>query len=303
VGIASTRRPGFSLDVLGVSTIATAACLVLGLVAVAFGLASPYLLPAALAPAIAVRIARRGWIQETEKVREGFLTTISHELRTPLTPIIGFTKFLLRREDVDPSTRREALASMLERAEHMQRLVEDLLLAAVVGGERSVHSRREPVDVVEVVARTMSSARTTHPDRDFVLETGSPILAVGDSLRLRQVVGNLLDNAAKYSPQDAPVLVRVFREGDEAVIEVADRGRGIPTDKQAEIFRRFRRLESPEKMETGGSGLGLFIVDQLVRAMGGTVTITSRPGGGSTFSVRLEAMAGSALPQRVVRPA
>lgn len=287
----STRA--FLTSPLGVSVVIAIAGCCLGIVALALGRAPLFILPAVLAPAVAVQLAYRSWVRETEKVREGFLTTISHELRTPLTPIIGFAKFLLRREDVDPATRREALASLLERAEHMQRLVEDLLLAASVGGRRSVHARREPVDLVEVVARAVASARVSHPDRKVRFETGSPILAVGDAVRIRQVVANLVDNAVKYSPPNTPVVVRLSRAGDLAVIDVTDHGKGIPSDKLGEIFGKFRRLEHPDRMETGGPGLGLYIVDELVRAMGGAVTVESLPGRGSTFSVRLEAMAGN----------
>jgi signal transduction histidine kinase len=297
LGVASMRRSSskraFLRGTLGASIgVAIAGCC-LGIVAVVLGRAPFIILPAVVAPVIAVHLAYRGWVRETEKARESFLTTISHELRTPLTPIIGFAKFLLRRDEVDPTTRREALASLLERAEHMQRLVEDLLLAASVGSRRSVHARREPVDLVEVVARAVASARVSYPDRELRFEPGSPILAVGDAVRIRQVVANLVDNAVKYSRPNTPVVVRLSRAGDHAVIDVTDRGKGIPSDKLGEIFGKFRRLEDPDRMETGGPGLGLYIVDELVRAMGGTVTVESLPGRGSTFSVRLEAMAGS----------
>ena len=231
---------------------------------------------------------------DTEKMKEHFLATVSHELRTPLTPIIGYAKFLLRREDVPPEVRRDALASLLDQAVHMQRLVEDLLLASMVGGNNTVHARREPVDLNAVVSRTVAASRSSHPKREILIQSDGALLAVGDAVRIMQVLANLLDNALKYSPEETPVEVRLERDGEHVVLSVTDHGRGIPDDKQDEIFTKFRRLENPNTMETGGPGLGLFIVDQLVRAMGGTVTVTSRPGQGSTFSVRLAAMAGGA---------
>jgi len=230
----------------------------------------------------------------TEKMKEHFLATVSHELRTPLTPIIGYAKFLLRRDDVDPQIRKEALGSLLERSEHMQRLVEDLLLASSIdeAGTVRVHSRKEPVDVAEIVARGVSSARVSHPKREFHLQCAGPVLVVGDAIRITQVLANLLGNAVKFSPIDTPITIGVERDCDHAVLSVSDRGRGIPADKHEIIFEKFRRLEDPDTMETGGAGLGLFIVDQLVRAMGGKVSVDSRPGRGSTFSVQLEAIAG-----------
>jgi PAS domain S-box-containing protein len=235
----------------------------------------------------------------TEKMKQHFLSVVSHELRTPLTPIIGYAKFLLRRDDVDPQIRRDALASLLERSEHMQRLVEDLLLASTIddsGGMR-VHARREPVDLTEIVSRGVSSMRVSHPQRQFVFDGSAPMLVLGDQVRIRQVLANLLDNAVKFSPAETPVVVKIEREDDRAILSITDRGRGIPADRQEDIFGKFRRLEDPDRMETGGAGLGLFIVDQLVRAMGGTITVDSAPGRGSTFSVGLEAIAGQATDQ------
>ena len=230
--------------------------------------------------------------RETEKMKKHFLATVSHELRTPLTPIIGFAKFLLRRDDMPESARREALTSVVDRAEHMQRLVEDLLLASSMDevDARPPHARREPVDLAEVVGPVVRSAKTSHPEREIVVEEREPVLAVGDRLRLTQVTANLLSNAVKYSAPDTTVRVVIGREGDRAVLTVIDDGRGIPSDRFEEIFRKFRRLEDPDRMETGGAGLGLFIVDQLVRAMAGVVEVSSRVGRGSTFTVRLPAL-------------
>ncbi len=234
--------------------------------------------------------------RETERMKKHFLATVSHELRTPLTPIIGFAKFLLRRDDVPAQARADALSSIVERAEHMQRLVEDLLLASSIdeGDALKLHARQEPVDVSEIVDGAVRSIRASHPEREIMIEEQEPILASGDKLRLRQVLANLLDNAVKYSPPESTVRVLIRRDGTRAVVSVIDHGRGIPSDKFEDIFRKFRRLEDPDRMETGGAGLGLFIVDQLVRAMGGRVEVTSRVGHGSTFTILIPAMAAQA---------
>ena len=243
--------------------------------------------------------------RETEKMKKHFLATVSHELRTPLTPIIGFAKFLLRRDDMPVSNRREALVAVVDRAEHMQRLVEDLLLASSMdeGDALTLHARREPVDLAEVVGPVVRSVKTSHPEREIVLEEREPVLAVGDRLRLSQVAANLLSNAVKYSAPETTVRIVIGREGDRAVLTVIDEGRGIPSDRFEEIFRKFRRLEDPDRMETGGAGLGLFIVDQLVRAMAGIVEVSSRVGQGSAFTVRLPALDTARMESEGERPA
>ncbi|MGH2794090.1 MAG: PAS domain-containing sensor histidine kinase [Actinomycetota bacterium] len=243
--------------------------------------------------------------RETERMKKHFLATVSHELRTPLTPIIGFARFLLRRDEVPATTRRDALLSVVDRAEHMQRLVEDLLLASSMdeGDALTLHARREPVDVAEVVTRVVRSLKTSKPEREIVIEEREPVLAVGDRLRMSQVAANLLDNAVKYSAPDSTVRVVIDREGDRAVLAVIDEGRGIPSDRFEDIFRKFRRLEDPDRMETGGAGLGLFIVDQLVRAMAGTVEVSSRVGQGSSFTVRLPALDSASREDDTARPA
>ena len=266
---------------------------------VARWLERPVLVAAIVAPALTfgaacqVRIHRRRVLRETEQMRKDFLATVSHELRTPLTPILGFAKFLMRGDLVPPEARRQALTSLLERAEHMQRLVEDLLLASSIdeAGEHAPHARREPVDISEVVDRAVLSVRASHPHRLVWIDESEPVMAIADALRIRQVLANLLDNAIKYSPADSVVRVYVGRDGGRAAISVVDTGRGIPTDRVDDIFRKFRRLEDPDHMETGGPGLGLFVVDQLVRAMGGSIEVRSRPGHGSVFTVRLPALA------------
>jgi PAS domain S-box-containing protein len=236
--------------------------------------------------------------REVEKMKEHFLATVSHELRTPLTPIVGYAKFLLRHENVDEETRHEALVSLLQRAEHMQRLVEDLLLASTIGAGGAgmvMHARREPVDLAALTQRCVAAARVSYPERAIRFEGGgSPLVAVGDQLRISQVLANLIENAVKYSHPPSAILVRLDRRADVGVISVIDRGRGIPADQLEQIFSKFRRLEDPNRMETGGAGLGLYIVDQLVAAMGGRVEVTSRPGQGSTFSVSLPVLAGRA---------
>src|SRR5438874_1591065 len=235
--------------------------------------------------------------REVDKLKDDFISTVSHELRTPLTPIKGYASLLLRRNDEIPAERRrEALQSILERADHMHRLVEDLLLAsrvATTGERRLPEVGRQAVDVGHVAEKALRSFVIAHPLREFRLDAADGAVALGDPIRIEQIVANLVSNAIKFSDEGTAVDVEIAREGVSVHIKVRDTGRGIPADKHEEIFEKFKRLEDPLRMETGGAGLGLFIVRQLARAMGGDATVESELGRGSTFMVTLTVSSSS----------
>jgi PAS domain S-box-containing protein len=236
--------------------------------------------------------------REVDRLKDDFISTVSHELRTPLTPIKGYASLMLRRGDEIPAERRrEALQSILERADHMHRLVEDLLLASRVAntGERRLPEvGRQAVDVGHVAEKALRSFVIAHPLREFRLEAEEGAVALGDPIRIEQIVANLVSNAIKFSDEGTPVDVEIAREGVSVQIKVRDSGRGIPADKFEEVFEKFKRLEDPLRMETGGAGLGLFIVRQLARAMGGDVAVESEVGRGSTFTVTLTVSSSAA---------
>jgi len=253
---------------------------------------------------VAIDITRQ---REVDRLKDDFIATVSHELRTPLTPIKGYATLLLRRHaEIEPERRREALQSIVERSDHMARLVEDLLLTSKIANtaeRRLPEVERKPVDAKMLCERVLRSFKTGHPLRDFRLEAPEDYVAIGDPMRIEQVVANLVSNAVKFSDEGSPVDVQLDRAAHEIRFQVTDEGRGIPADKHEEIFEKFKRLEDPLRMETGGAGLGLFIVKQLVRAMGGTVSVTSVVGRGSTFTVSLPVAAPQTGMPYLGRPA
>ncbi|HEX9774009.1 MAG TPA: ATP-binding protein [Actinomycetota bacterium] len=243
--------------------------------------------------------------REVDRLKDDFFSTVSHELRTPLTPIRGYASLLLRRgDDIDGERRADALTSILQRAEHMGRLVEDMLLASKIANpseRRLPDVEHKPIDASRIVERVVQSFTTTHPTREFdTSDVAASALAVGDAMRFEQVLAHLLANAVKFSDEGTTVRVALQRRDTEVILTVRDEGRGIPADRQVEIFERFKRLEDPLRMETGGAGLGLFIVKQLAEAMGGSVAVQSELGVGSSFTVRLHAAAATRL--EVARP-
>jgi PAS domain S-box-containing protein len=236
-------------------------------------------------------------LRQAERAKADFVATVSHELRTPITPIKGYVELLQARgAGMSEEKRQDMLRIIAERAEHMARLVEDLLLASrISSAERAAVPglQRELVDLGEA-ARRAATDWLRRPDCRLELELpAEPLQVDADPLRLVQVLANLLSNAHKYSPAEQPVRLRVWRDGVWAKSAVVDRGRGIPREELDRIFDKFHRVEDPMTMTTGGTGLGLYIARELARAMGGDIEPASALGRGSTFTVRLRVARGA----------
>jgi signal transduction histidine kinase len=231
------------------------------------------------------------------RMKDDMMAVVSHELRTPLTPIKASAQLLRRRWDVvDPEARTELLANIEERADHLARLVEDLLLVGQLSaaGQTGVSVSLTAVNLSRVVRAEAEQLALSHDDHEFVCDAADEVHVAADPLRLRQVVDNLVENACKFSPPGTQVRLGIHQDGDTAVLVVSDQGRGIPLEDQERIFERFERVEDPLVMTTGGAGLGLYIVRALVQAMRGQVSLSSAPGRGTTVMVRLPLAAAPA---------
>jgi two-component system OmpR family sensor kinase len=164
-------------------------------------------------------------------------------------------------------------------------LVEDLLLLARLDQGRPLERRR--VDFAALVADAVEDARAADPERRLELSSEHPLVLAGDELRLRQVVGNLIDNARTHTPPGSPVSVRLTGSNGTAVLEVVDHGPGISPEQADRIFERFYRGDPSRSRSSGGSGLGLSIASAIVQAHGGDIAVKSTPGEGATFVVTL----------------
>jgi signal transduction histidine kinase len=217
---------------------------------------------------------------------------VSHELRTPITPIKGYARLLASRGDrMEPARRLHALQTIEDRADHLSRLVDDLLMASRVQSKTETSKlavKRESEDLRNIV-RQAATAFPLLSDRLEVRLPAQPVQAYCDDMRAVQCIANLIGNAEKYSEAGTPILVELLPEstGSGPRVVVTDHGRGIPPAEHERIFERFHRVEDPFTMTTGGSGLGLFIARELARAMGGDITVKSVPGEGSTFYLSL----------------
>lgn len=223
--------------------------------------------------------------RRVDRLKSDFIATVSHELRTPVTPIKGYAELLRSRGDrMTPEKRLECLDFIIERTGHLANLVEDLLLASRIsnadrGPTHRVRMTR--VDLADVVRRAVGDVDA--PERVRLSGDRSPVPVTCDPLRARQIVTNLVANAVNYSAPDTPVEVTLSGDDAEAVVGVRDVGRGIPADELEAIFEKFHRVEDPMRMTTSGTGLGLFIAQQLAYAMHGRIEVDSTLGIGSTF--------------------
>jgi signal transduction histidine kinase len=224
-----------------------------------------------------------------EETRADFVATVSHELRTPLASIHGAANTLrMRNEQLRPGTRRDLLEIVFEQSERLAHLVDQILLANQLSSG-TAHVERRSFDAVEATRDAVAGLRPALP-REIELDAHLPpaaVRAVGDPERVRQVIVNLVENAAKYSPGGGRVDVLVTVAGDTARFAVRDEGLGVPANEQERIFEKFYRLDASMSRGVGGSGIGLYICRELVELMDGRIWVTSQGGVGSTFAFEL----------------
>jgi PAS domain S-box-containing protein len=228
--------------------------------------------------------------RRAREFREAFVDVISHELRTPITTILGLTQILARpgRTD-DPAARASLLDDVRAESERLHRLVEDLLVLSRVEHGRLV-VETEPIEPRRLIERIVAWATGEHPSVVIGLEVEPylPIVA-GEATYVEQVMRNLLDNAAKYSPPGSGVTVSARAEEEGMAVRVCDEGSGIAEGSAERLFELFYRDPTSSRMASG-SGIGLFVCANLVAAMGGRIWARRRPSGGSEFGFTLRAV-------------
>lgn len=214
-----------------------------------------------------------------------FVSNVSHELRTPLTVVLGYLQSLLRRSTNLNDYQKEALETAASEAERTVLLLQNLLdLARADSGY--MHLNLEPLLLNDLVAE-VAGMTEKFSNRCVILSASTEVEAMADRDRLKQVLINLVDNAVKYSPAEKPIILKLEARERQAIIQVCDQGVGIPLQDQSRIFERFYRLDESRSRLNGGHGLGLAIVKTLVEGMGGSISVQSKLGEGSTFTITL----------------
>lgn len=226
--------------------------------------------------------------QKTIEQMRRFISDAGHELRTPLVSVRGYAEMYRHKWLTDEEQIDQAMERIEKEAIRMGVLVEDLLALARLDERRPLVMK--PLSLNQLASDAALDTHAQDPDREVtVIEDESAPLVSGDENKVRQVMTNIIGNALRYSPEGSPIEIRVTSNAARGtgVFEIIDHGDGIPEQMREKIFDRFWRADTSRNRETGGSGLGLSIVQSIVHAHAGTVTVHETPGGGATFRVEL----------------
>jgi two-component system, OmpR family, sensor kinase len=223
-------------------------------------------------------------LEASERKLRRFVADASHELRTPLAAVRAYAELFERGADTRPDDLARSMRGIERESERMSVLVDDLLLLARLDEGRPLERAR--VDLGTLVAEAVETAQAVEPDRPIEITT-VPLVVLGDRVRLRQAIDNLLANIRAHTPVGTPVRVTLSQQGQSAIVAVSDSGPGLEPAQAAQVFERFYRADPSRTRASGGAGLGLSIVAAVAAAHGGSARAESEPGQGATFVVEL----------------
>jgi PAS domain S-box-containing protein len=240
-------------------------------------------------------------LEELDRLRQQYLRNVSHEFRTPLTVIKGYAEYLTEAGAHDDRSLRDVMRILVESSDRLIDLVDTLIeVTRVEQGTPWATLHVQTVDVRELALTSLEPLRKIADRKGIVLDLHLPedgLTVTADGSLLLQVVRKLVDNAVKYSPQGGRVAVRARGEDDVLAIEVEDSGIGISPEHLPRIFDKFYTVDGGITRRLGGTGMGLYLVREIVRLHNGTVDVQSHPGSGSVFLVRLPRDLRASRPQ------
>ncbi|MDQ1433275.1 MAG: two-component system, sensor histidine kinase and response regulator [Actinomycetota bacterium] len=254
------------------------------------------------ADALGLQMEMLDRMDELSRAKSDFVSKVSHELRSPLTSVIGYVELLTDGGPGDPTPEQARMLTIIERnSRRLLALIEDLLtMSRVEAGifELSVGT----VDLRELIqsVRDTTEPAVARAGLELRVDVGADRMLTGDREQLERALLNLLSNAVKFTSPRGHVEIATRTEGDDALVSVRDTGTGIPLDEQESLFTRFFRAKRSQEQEVPGTGLGLYIVKQIVELHGGAMEVESTPTG-STFTMRLPIGGPPADPLSLVR--
>ncbi|OUC11598.1 MAG: hypothetical protein B0A82_26975 [Alkalinema sp. CACIAM 70d] len=243
--------------------------------------------------------------QSADQAKSEFLATMSHELRTPLTCVIGMAATLLRQTPetpLPPEKQKAYLQIIRDRGEHLLLLINDMLELSRLETGRTILDIRE-FSLFDLASQTLRQLQDQAQKKQIMLFLKCTNGANGDKAprfladprRVQQILLNLLSNAVKFTPDGGTVTLRVWQTADIATLQVEDTGIGIPEDQRPLLFQKFQQLDPSHRRNYEGTGLGLALTKRLVELHDGSISVTSKVGEGSTFTVQLPSQVRSAL--------
>lgn len=232
----------------------------------------------------------RAAAQEATRVRDIFLSIASHELKNPLTSLLGNAQLLQRRSaraGVVSDRDQHTIDVIIDQASRLNKLITALLdVSQMEAGQLSIE--RIPLDLSELAQRVVADIQPTLTHHTITISTpAAPLMIAGDALRLEQVLQNLLQNAMKYSPAGGHIAVQVEQRNQMASVAIRDQGMGIPAQALPRLFERFYRADQGHGGGIRGLGIGLYVVKEIITLHGGTITVASTEGIGSTFTISM----------------
>jgi len=224
-------------------------------------------------------------LQEYDRLKSEFVGIVAHDFRRPLMAIRGFAELVAEEPDLPPETRLEFMRTVINETDHLAVLANDTLLITQIETGQLSYNFRE----VDVGPFLLDAVPMGFSDHSVLMDVPPNFPRIwADPDRLRQVVSNLISNAAKYSPQGTSIIVRVRERGTQhIVVEVVDHGLGIPPEQVGKLFQKFARVRTDDHLKVSGTGLGLYISRLIVEGHGGQIWVESEFGKGSTFGLAL----------------
>ena len=230
--------------------------------------------------------------RELDSMKTEFVSYVAHELRTPLTTILGYASLLQGAgESMDGEQRSEMNGVIVAHCQRLNNMISELLDVSRLDAGHTLVLRRQTADLAALGERMLNEHRQARANRQeyqmqFVAPV-RPVMADFDADRMEQVLNNLLSNAFKYSPDGGQITLQVLADDNEAILKVSDNGMGMSTEQVANLFQKFYRTKDAQQRGIKGTGLGLYLVKQLVAAHGGRIEVQSQSGQGTTFCVYL----------------
>jgi len=229
-------------------------------------------------------------LDRLERVRRDFVANASHELKTPITAIRGIAETILGDEEMNADVKRSFVGKINTQSKRLSALVSDLMaLSRLESAQNS--SQFHPLDLTALTRQSIAAIKSACGEKQLTIHTQmasqEALMIAGDKQAIGQLIDNLLSNAVEYTPTGGLITVTLARQVDRVELLIADSGVGISQQYQQRIFERFYRVDKARSRELGGTGLGLSIVKNIVEQHGGSITVESQPGKGSTFTVSL----------------